>query len=119
MLGMNIGQCQLSKLYAYNALLFTDGRRYRGDGLLTAEHIVVIDNPKSIVKNTSVITVEDDGSDNPVGKYHQVEQTADIEITEFDGEGLFDFVFEPGWKEKRDPKMMERMESVVYERNVS
>ena len=51
MLGMNIGQCQLSKLYAYNALLFTDGRRYQDDGLLSPEHIVVIDNPKSIVKN--------------------------------------------------------------------
>lgn len=49
MLGMNIGQCQLSKLFAYNALLFTDGRRYRDDSLLSAEHIVVIDNPKSIV----------------------------------------------------------------------
>ena len=28
-------------------------------------------------------------------------------------EGLFDFVFEPGWKEKRDPRMMERMASVI------
>ena len=88
MLGMTIGQCQLSKLYAYNALLFTDGRRYRNESLLSAEHIVVIDNPKSIVKNASVITVEDDGTDNPVRKYHRVEKTADIEITEFDGEGL-------------------------------
>ena len=88
MLGMNIGQCQLSKLYAYNALLFTDGRRYQDDSLLSVKHIVVIDNPKSIVKNASVISVEDDGTDNPVRKYHRVEKTADIEITEFDGEGL-------------------------------
>ncbi len=28
-------------------------------------------------------------------------------------EGLFDFILEPGWKEKRDPKMMERMTSVI------
>jgi len=88
MLGMTIGQCQLSKLYAYNALLFTDGRRYPDYSLLSAEHIVVINNPKSIVKDAPIITVEDDGSDNPVRKYHRVEKTADIEVTEFDGEGL-------------------------------
>jgi len=88
MLGMTIGRCQLSKLFAYNALPFTDGRRIDDSNLLSAEHIVVIDNPKSIVKNTPVITVVDDGTDNPVRKYRRVEKAADIEITEFDGEGL-------------------------------
>ena len=33
MLGMNIGKCQLSKLYAYNALLFTSGRRIENNAL--------------------------------------------------------------------------------------
>ena len=34
MLGMNIGDCQLSKLYAYNALLFTSGARYSNTSII-------------------------------------------------------------------------------------
>ena len=40
------------------------------------------------MKNVPVVTVEDDGSDAPVRKYHRVEKIADIEVLEFDGEGL-------------------------------
>lgn len=88
MLGMTIGQCQLSKLYAYNGLLFTGGRRIDSSGLLNDKRIIVIDNPKSIVPNVQTITVEDNGSDALVREYHRVEKRMDIEITEFDGEGL-------------------------------
>ena len=88
MLGMDIGVCQLSKLYAYNALMYTDGERVADEGLLYPEKIIVIDNPKSIVRDVDVITVEDDGTDNAVRKYRRVEKTADIEVLEFDGEGL-------------------------------
>ncbi len=88
MLGMNIGKCQLSKLYAYNALLFTSGRRIENDALISDERIIVIDNPESIVSNVDIITVTDDGTDNPMRKYTRVETKADIKITEFDGEGL-------------------------------
>ena len=88
MLGMNIGDCQLSKLYAYNALLFTSGTRYSNTNILSDKKIIVIKNPQSIVKNVNVITVEDDGTDNPMRKYSRVEKTADITITEFDGEGF-------------------------------
>ena len=88
MLGMSIGKCQLSKLYAYNALLFTSGRRIENDALLSDERIIVIDNPESIVPNVDIITVTDDGTDNPMRKYTRVETKADIKITEFDGEGL-------------------------------
>ena len=59
MLGMNIGNCQLSKLYAYNALLFTSGARYIGTDILSDKKIIVINNPKSTVKDVNVITVED------------------------------------------------------------
>lgn len=34
------------------------------------------------------LTVKDDGTDNPVRVYSRVEEMADIEITEFDGEGM-------------------------------
>lgn len=88
MLGMTIGQCQLSKLYAYNGLLFTGGQRIDSDNLLNDRRIIVIDNPKSIIPNVKTITVEDDGSDAPVREYHRVEKRMDIEVTEFDGEGL-------------------------------
>lgn len=88
MLGMKIGDCQLSKLYAYNGLMFTGGRREKIQNLLQEKRIVVIDNPKSIVKDADIITVEDDGTGNPVRKYSRVETKADVEVLEFDGEGI-------------------------------
>ena len=57
MLGMNIGDCQLSKLYAYNALLFTSGARYNNTSILSDKKIIVIKNPKSTIENVNVITV--------------------------------------------------------------
>ena len=88
MLGMSIGKCQLSKLYAYNALLFTSGRRIENNDLLSDKRIIVIDTPESIVPNVDIVTVTDDGTDNPMRKYTRVEAKLDIKITEFDGEGL-------------------------------
>ena len=99
MLGMTIGKCQLSKLYAYNGLLFTGGRRINSNGLLNDKRIIVIDNPKSVIPNVKTITVEDDGSDAPIREYHRVEKQMDIEITEFDGEGLVS----PGLARHLDP----------------
>lgn len=99
MLGMTIGKCQLSKLYAYNGLLFTGGRRIEMSELLDARRIVVVDNPRSIVPNIKTITVKDDGTNNPVRVYSRVEKTMDIEITEFDGEGLVS----PGLAQQLDP----------------
>ena len=59
MLGMTIGKCQLSKLYAYNGLMFTNGFRCLDCSSLTDDSIIVIDNPKSIVRDAAIITVED------------------------------------------------------------
>lgn len=88
MLGMNIGKCQLSKLYAYNALLFTSGTRYYDESILSDKRIIVIENPKATIENVNTITVEDDGSNNPMRKYTRTEKITDITITEFDGEGF-------------------------------
>lgn len=88
MLGMNIGKCQLSKLYAYNALLFTSGTRYYDESLLSDKRIIVIENPKTTIENVNTVTVEDDGSNNPMRKYTRTEKFTDITITEFDGEGF-------------------------------
>lgn len=88
MLGMQIGMCQLSKLYAYNGLMLTSGFRISAKYIWDDKRIVVVDNPISKVINANIVTVEDDGSDNPMRKYSRVERTTDLEITEFDGEGL-------------------------------
>ena len=89
MLGMNIGKCQLSKLYAYNALLFTSGKRYKdSDAILNDKKIIVIKNPESVIENIKTVTVNGDGSNNAVRKYTRVEENKDITITEFDGEGF-------------------------------
>lgn len=57
MLGMKIGNCQLAKLYAYNALLYTSGERIKDPRLLSETKIIVIDNPKSVVKDANIVTV--------------------------------------------------------------
>ena len=89
MLGMNIGKCQLSKLYAYNALLFTSGTRYKdSDTILNDKKIIVIKNPESVIEKIKTVTVNGDGSNNAVRKYTRTEETKDITITEFDGEGF-------------------------------
>ena len=54
MLGMTIGKCQLSKLYAYNALLFTSGKRYCEEDILSEKRIIVIDNPESVIKDVDI-----------------------------------------------------------------
>ena len=89
MLGMNIGKCQLSKLYAYNALLFTSGKRYKdSDTILNDKKIIVIKNPESVIEKIKTVTVNGDGSNNAVRKYTRTEEIKDISITEFDGEGF-------------------------------
>ena len=106
-LGMKIGQCQLSKLYAYNGLMFTSGRVIdQYDFPMDVDHIIVVDNPRSIAKDVSVITVEDDGSSEPVRRYTRVEKTMEIEVLEFDGEGLISaelgYTLDPYAYEKHD-----------------
>lgn len=88
MMDMTIGDCQLSKLYAYNGLMLSSGIRIDGIGIDRSHRVVVIDNPTRTERNVSVITVEDDGTQSSTRKYHRVEKKEDIEITCFDGEGL-------------------------------
>lgn len=88
MLGMHIGQCQLSKLYAYNGLMMSTGVRVEDVGIDVPSRVIVIDNPVRTAPNVNIITVEDDGTQNSTRKYERVEKRADINITCFDGEGL-------------------------------
>ena len=88
MLDMQIGMCQLSKLYAYNGLVLTSGFRVSDMDIWDEKRIVVADNPITPVYEANIITVEDDGSDNAIRKYHRVEKKDTVEVNEFDGEGL-------------------------------
>ena len=53
-LGMKIGECQLSKLYAYNGLMLSGGVRIDGLGL-DARKVIVVDNPEYQSPETDVI----------------------------------------------------------------
>ena len=88
MMDMTIGDCQLSKLYAYNGLMLSSGIRIDGIGIDQPHRVVVIGNPVRTPPPTEVITVEDDGTQNSTRKYHRVETMADVEVICFDGEGL-------------------------------
>ena len=88
MLDMTIGKCQLSKLYAYNGLMLTDGVRIEDMSIWDSKRVIVIDNPISTIHNVPIITVEDDGTDSAMRKYSRVEKITDVDVTEFDGEGL-------------------------------
>ncbi len=87
-LGMKIGECQLSKFYAYNGLIMTDGFRVEDKRIWDEKKVIVIDNPVTTVRNAHYITVKDDGSDRPMRRYERIEKVGDLDVTEFDGEGL-------------------------------
>ena len=93
MLDMKIGRCQLSKLYAYNGLMLTDGFRTDDMDIWNSDRIIVVDNPISAVHNADIITVEDDSTDNAMRKYKRVQKLANVDVTEFDGEGLISFQY--------------------------
>lgn len=86
--GMTLGVCQLSKLYAYNGLLFSSGTRIETDMLWEKDAIVVIDNPTAVYPDVDVITVEDRTGIGDVRNYERVEKKSDVAVTLFDGEGI-------------------------------
>ena len=86
--GMTLGVCQLSKLYAYNGLLFSSGARIETDMLWEKDAIVVIDNPTAVYPDVDVITVEDRTGVGDVRNYERVEKKSDVAVTLFDGEGI-------------------------------
>ncbi len=86
-LGMKIGECQLSKLYAYNGLMLSGGVRIDGLGL-DARKVIVVDNPEYQSPETDVITVEERGFNGRYMKYERVERRQSITVLGFDGEGL-------------------------------
>lgn len=89
MMDLTVRQCQLSKLYAYNSLMMSSGIRIDGIGIDKPHRVIVVANPAYKGELTNVITVEDDGSDSSVRKFHRVEKRmVQPEILVGDGEGL-------------------------------
>ena len=91
MLGMELERCQLSKLYAYNGLLFSSGTRVDGVRIDKGHRVIVIDNPKKILRRVPVITLRE-GRDP--GHFYRVETLEDLELTCFDGVGLISKEYE-------------------------
>lgn len=87
-LGMKIGVCQLSKLYAYNGLMLTSGVRMDDLKIWDPKKVIVVDNPVRTMSLVNAITVRDDGSSNAVRKYSRDERLMNVDITRYDGEGL-------------------------------
>ena len=87
MLDLELGQCQLSKLYAYNGLMLSTGARVEGVEIDRPHRVIVVDN-HALQRSARVITVEDVGGTDSVRRYRRVERMEDFSVTEFDGEGL-------------------------------
>lgn len=87
MLDLELGQCQLSKLYAYNGLMLSTGARVEGIEIDRPHRVIVVDN-HALQRSARVITVEDVGGTDSVRRYQRVERVEDFSVTEFDGEGL-------------------------------
>ena len=87
MLDLELGQCQLSKLYAYNGLMLSTGARMEGIEIDRPHRVIVVDN-HALQRSARVITVEDVGGTDSVRRYQRVERVEDFSVTEFDGEGL-------------------------------
>ncbi len=87
MLDLELGRCQLSKLYAYNGLMLSTGARVEGIEIDRPHRVIVVDN-HALQRSARVITVEDVGGTDSVRRYQRVERVEDFSVTEFDGEGL-------------------------------
>ena len=87
MLDMEVGNCQLSKLYAYNGLMLSGGVRIDGINLAKTHRVIVVKN-ETYRARTKVITVEGDGANEAVKKYSRKEDVRDITVLRHDGEGL-------------------------------
>lgn len=89
MLDLEVGMCQLSKLYAYNGLMMSSGKRMDGIGIDAPHRVIVVENTTYQLGRTKVITVEDDGTGGSMRKFRRVEKyMEDYPVMAFDGEGL-------------------------------
>ena len=85
MLNIELDRCQLSKLYAYNGLMFSSGTRVDSIRIDKNHRVIVIDNPTKRVERAPVITLRED---REPGTFYRADTLEDLDITCFDGVGL-------------------------------
>ena len=86
-LDMNIGMCQLSKLYAYNGLMFSGGTRIESKNLFSKDGIVIVSaGTKTFFSHAVTVTSKD--KNKAVKKYNRVEKDIEYTYDSFDGEGF-------------------------------
>lgn len=88
MLDLESKSCQLSKLYAYNGLMLSSGKRIEGISIEKKHRVIVVDNPKLTTDREFMVTVQDDGTNNSTRKFYRQEKLQEVKVTCFDGEGL-------------------------------
>ena len=93
MLDMEIKSCQLSKLYAYNGLMLSSGKRIESIGIEKKHRVIVVDNPKLTTDREFMVTVRDDGTGGSTRKFCRQEKLQEVKVTCFDGEGLISKAF--------------------------
>lgn len=89
---MNIGLCQLSKLYAYNGLMFSGGTRIESKTLFDKDSIVIIKAWETFIK-THAVTVTSNDKNTAVKKYKRTEKDIEFTCDAFDGEGFISPTF--------------------------
>ena len=97
-LDLKLKKCQLSKLYAYNGLLYSSGIRADLTELWENNSICVIDNPEYESPELDIITVKDVSGVGSTRTYKRAEEKTRLKIKGFDGEGLIS----PDFAEKLD-----------------
>lgn len=97
-LDLKLKECQLSKLYAYNGLLYSSGNRADLPELWENNSICVIDNPEYESPELDIITVKDVSGVGSTRTYKRAEEKTRLKIKGFDGEGLIS----PDFAEKLD-----------------
>ena len=87
MMDMVVGDCQLSKLYAYNGLMFSGGVRIDGINLADSHRVIVVKN-ETYRAQSKVVSVDGTAVNEAVKKYNRKEELRDITVLRHDGEGL-------------------------------
>ena len=103
--------CELSKLYAYNGLLFSSGIRVEPDDEYFLKNVAIVPNPKHITSNVSYVTVTDVSGEGNIRKYERTESTGNIGTTRFDGMGLIS----PEFAREIDSKIGSKKEHTSFQ----
>lgn len=87
MMDMVVGDCQLSKFYAYNGLMLSGGVRIDGINLEDSHRVIIVKN-ETYRAQSKVVSVDGTAVSEAVKKYNRKEELRDFTVLRHDGEGL-------------------------------